>query len=259
MERRLLAFDLDRTIITDDYRLPPAIGRAIFRAREAGHHVAVLTGRPRAAAQPVLDELELRGPFSVNHGALVVGPDGNELRRLRMAWAEILALLTPFLEEGPDFSCVIDDTLYVRDPDDERWAWVHTRNRQVARFTPELALDADKVVFTTNGEGPHLEREILARHSHFVTYLWEDGYLEVTGPQTDKASALELICDTLGVPREHTIAFGDGLNDATMIAWAGHGVAVGPHAHESVLATAAERIPSPEDDGVARWLEQNLL
>ena len=90
-------------------------------------------------------------------------------------------------------------------------------------------------------------------------YPWEEGYLEITGPNADKGSALELLAGKLGVVQKDIIAFGDGPNDTTMLAYAGRGIAVGPHAHPDTVAAADEHIASPEDLGVARWLEENLL
>jgi Cof subfamily protein (haloacid dehalogenase superfamily) len=256
---RLLAFDLDRTILTEDYRLPLRIEQAIREARDRGNLVTVLTGRPRAAALPYLEQLDIDGPYSVNHGAQVYGPDHALIRHTRLAAPLVGSVLEPYLPLlDLDFSCVVDDILYVRDPQDDRWAWAHTSNRLVKRFDPMEVLDADKVVFAADSRTERIEREILERHPDLITYLWGDGYLEVTGPDADKGGALRLISELLQVPREATVAFGDGLNDLTMVAWAGHGVAVGPYAHPGVVAAAAEQIAAPEDDGVALWLERNL-
>lgn len=67
----LLAFDLDKTLLTDSYELPADIARAVKAARAAGHLVTVLTGRALAAAAPYLDALEIDLPHSVNHGSMI--------------------------------------------------------------------------------------------------------------------------------------------------------------------------------------------
>ena len=257
---RLLAFDLDRTLLTDDYRLPLKIEEAIREARRCGHLVTVLTGRPRAAALPYLEQLEIDGPYSVNHGAMVYGFGGELIRHTRLESKVVADVLAPYLEVPDlDFSCVVDDMLYVRDPDDDRWAWAHSRNRLVKRFDVGQRLDADKVIFAADERTKVIEQEILGRLPGLVTYLWGDGYLEVTGADADKGGALALIADLLDVPQQATVAFGDGLNDVTMIGWAGTGIAVGQYAHPDVLALADEQIAPPEEDGVARWLEQHLI
>jgi 5-amino-6-(5-phospho-D-ribitylamino)uracil phosphatase len=255
----LLAFDLDRTLVTDDYRLPDDVPLAIAAARSAGHHVTVLTGRARASAQPFLDALDVDGPCSVNHGALVLGAGGRALRRTRLAASDVLAVLAPYLDEDLlEFSCVVDDMLYVRDPKSERWTGGFALERVVERFPVDFAHLADKIVFAPSAScalvSEHVERTL----PHLTRYLWGDGFLEVIGAGADKGSALALIADHLGVPRSDVVAFGDGLNDVTMVQWAGRGVAVG-HAHADTLAVADEHIPSPEEGGVVAWLERHAL
>ena len=255
----LLAFDLDKTIVTDDYLLPETIEGSIRRARDAGHAVAVLTGRGLAAALPYLEQLELSGCYGVNNGALVVGPTGEVLKRVRISAGEVRALIDRYGSDEIEFCCMVDDALLVRDPTDERWSWAHTTNRRVVAFEDGAETDADKIVFGGNGATAALSREITRRHPQFVSYLWSDGYLEVTGRNADKGRALELISDRLGFRREQVIAFGDGVNDVSMLAWAGRSVAVGPHAHPEVRGLADEHIPAPELNGVADWLEANLI
>lgn len=282
--RKLLAFDLDQTIVTASHELPPAIRDTIRRARGAGHHVVVLTGRPLVSTRPVLDELGLDSWYGVNHGALVFGEAGKVLRHSRLPWQEVAAMLGPHAHGNGqagdtadtagsfslEFSCVVDDTLYVRSPDDGRWSWAHASNRRVERFHLDLNTEADKVIFSAgrpfNADidevlehmSTELQGRIRAEFPHLTTYVWSNGFLEITSPESDKGSALKLLAEQLGVPQRDTVAFGDGVNDVTMIEWAGHGVAVGPDVHAGVAAAAQEHIAPPEEGGVARWLERNL-
>lgn len=255
----LLAFDLDNTIVTYDYQLPGTIENSIQRARAAGHAVAVLTGRARASALLYLEQLKLKGPYGVNNGALVVGSEGEILKQVRIAASEVQALVDYVDSSEIEFCCMLDDILFVRDPDHHYWTWAHTQNRAVVALEAGAAPAADKVVFGGDGASALLGRVIAERYPQFVAYEWTEGYLEVTGRDADKGMALELIADHLGFVREEVVAFGDGINDVTMLSWAGHGVAVGPHAHPGVRAVAGEHIPAPERNGVAEWLEANLL
>ena len=253
----LLAFDLDNTVLTMDHQLPREIEAAICAAREAGHFVTVLTGRPHASALPFVERLGCVGkPFSVNHGAMVFGPDGSVMKRRRMLGDDVRAILSPPLRpDGVPYSCVVDDDLFVDDPSDTRWSWAHTASRSVARIDLPSIREADKIVFGSNGQSEAIEAKLRAALK-VTTYRWGDGYLEVTAQDADKGAALALISGTLGIPREETVAFGDGTNDVTMLAWAGRGVAVGPYATPEVLAEADEHIAPPEELGVARWLER---
>jgi 5-amino-6-(5-phospho-D-ribitylamino)uracil phosphatase len=256
----LVAFDLDRTIVTEDFRLPIEIEQTIKRVREAGHVVTVITGRAHVSAAVFLEQLEVKEFYSVNHGALVMGKDELILRHCRIKPHEADAIIKPYIEV-PDleFSFFEGDVFYVRNPDDPRWAWAQTQHRLMEKYQPNLGLHADKIVFSANGQMTQMRQEILKQFPDFVTYLWADGYLEITGVRADKGSALELLSETLGFAQKDTIAFGDGPNDVTMIQWAGTGIAVGPHVHHEVLEAAAEHIARPEDLGVAKWLEKNLL
>lgn len=74
-------------------------------------------------------------------------------------------------------------------------------------------------------------------------------YLEFTSVDSDKASALRFLCDRFGVPRSETAAVGDGRNDASMIEWAGLGVAVEGSPSE-VIAAADRTIAGPGHGGI---------
>ena len=253
----LLAFDLDNTIITADDRLPEDIEGAIRAAKDKGHIICVLTGRPRSSAIGFIEQLGVTH-YSVNNGALIVG-DGEILERIVIPQDEVRALAeryTPDLKL--EYAFMLDDTIYVRNHKDERWTWAHTSNRNVEPFEPREVSEMDKIVFATEGRGEVLMREIEEAHPELVLYLWGDGFLEVTGAGAHKGAALKRLSETLCVAQRDTVAFGDGVNDVTMLQWAGRSVSVG-HAYEEVKAVANEHIPSPEEGGVARWLERNLL
>jgi len=256
----LLAFDLDKTLVTDDYRLPDDIAQAIGAARAAGHLVTVLTGRPLVAARAFLAQLAIDLPHSVNHGSTIIDGDGSLIERKHLAPSDVSALLDARLPETDlEFSCVVGETIYVRDPAHERWTFAHAQGRLVSTYASGLLLDADKVVFHSNGQSTRLDSELAASHPHLLRYLWGDGYLELVPENGDKGSALQVIAARLGVRRTEVVAFGDGLNDLTMIRWAGRSVAVGDDVYPAVMEAAHEHVAAPEHGGVARWIEENVL
>ena len=256
----LLAFDLDKTIVTSSYELPQEIIDTILKVKEAGHYVSVLTGRPLAATLEYLYLLEIDSYYSVNHGSFVVGKDGEILRKSFIDAEHASEVMKPFSKHPEiEYSFVLDDVLYVKDPNDERWAWAHTANRYVKLFDPAANLAADKIVFSANGLSPEIHKHVSTINRDLVCYLWDDHYVEVTAKDADKGSALALIAGELGVAQKDVIAFGDGANDVSMIGWAGKGIAVGDFAIKDVLELADEHIASPEELGVKHWLEANLL
>lgn len=256
----LLAFDLDKTLVTNDYELPPGTADAMAAARRRGHLVTVLTGRPLRSARPFLEQLEVSLPHAVNHGSLVRGPDGATLRHKRLETELVDSLLESHLSDPEvEFSAVVGDVLYVRDPEHERWTWVHAESRTITRFRVGSGLAADKVVFHGNGRSSQLDGWVARRHPELLRYLWGDGFLEIVPEGGDKGSALAYISDLLGVERGDVVAFGDGLNDVSMLTWAGHSVSVGPEAHPDALAAADEHVDSPELGGVIGWLERHAV
>jgi HAD superfamily hydrolase (TIGR01484 family) len=74
-------------------------------------------------------------------------------------------------------------------------------------------------------------------------------YLEFTTIESDKAKALAFLCERMGIPQAQTIAVGDGRNDASMIAWAGLGIAV-EGSEPEVIAAADRTIPGPGHGGI---------
>ncbi len=255
----LLAFDLDKTIVTDDYRLPQAIQEAIERVVVAGHVVAVLTGRGKAAALPYLGQLKLKGPYCVNNGALVIGSEGETLKRIRIPATDVKALVRFAELSKIEYCCMLNDILYLGDPEYEEWIWSHMDNRQVITFDPGISIEADKLIFGGVSASERLRQETKMRYPGYVVYEWSAEYIEVTGSHADKGSALELISCHLGFEQKDVIAFGDGVNDLTMLAWANHGIAVGPDADTKLVDLADEWIAAPEHNGVADWLDRNLL
>jgi len=255
----LLAFDLDNTVVTHDNEIPPRILAAVAAAKDAGHLVAVLTGRPQASALPFVRQLGVTGPYAVNHGALVLGSGDVVLSRSLIPAEDVGTLIARYgTRQGLEYAFMVDDDIFVADPDDPRWSWAHTLNRNVLAFTPERVRDADKIVFSADGAAPQLSAELETSHPELMKYSWADGFFEITGVGAHKGAALARICTELGVAQEDTVAFGDGVNDVTMMRWAGHAVAVG-RSHPDVLAAADEHVAEPEDGGVADWLAANLL
>lgn len=255
----LLAFDLDGTVVTHRNEIPPRILETVAEAREAGHIVTVLTGRPKASALDAVHKLGAEKLYAVNHGAVVIGKNDTVLFRSLIAAADVEAIIGRYgLGEGLEYAFMYGDDIFVNRPEDPRWSWAHTLNRNVLPFSQETVRDADKIILSADEAGPRVYSELHASYPEMMNYLWPDGFLEITGVGADKGTALATICRELGVAQQDTIAFGDGINDVTMMEWAGRAIAVGL-AHPDVLAKSDEHIADPEQNGVADWLTANLL
>jgi 5-amino-6-(5-phospho-D-ribitylamino)uracil phosphatase len=259
---KLLAFDLDGTIVTHDYQLPPTIVSAIGAARQAGHLVTVITGRVLASAQPYLAQLQLETPIGTAQGGCVTYPDGRYMRDLRLSYLETTTIIERYSPKVEEFFVPFEAEVYVKNPNSVRpdgrpyWDWVRSEGRDVKAFTHFPSVEPAKLTLHGTGVVRHLET-LQTTYPNHTFYPWGDYFLEVAPPGAHKGAALEMIAEHLGIAQRDTIAFGDGNNDLSMLEWAGYSVAVGKtEAHQSGLAN--ETIAPPEENGVADWLEQWL-
>jgi 5-amino-6-(5-phospho-D-ribitylamino)uracil phosphatase len=261
--RKLLAFDLDGTLVGHDYQISPRTLRAVKRARDAGHIVTVITGRVTASARVYLEVLGVNVAFGTAQGACVHHSDGSLLRDVRLPHATLLKLVDTFGHEAVEFFVPHGENVYVKNPDSRRedgteyWAWIKSEGRPVHGIQHLPVEDVYKISLHHASLEAFTPRVMAAFPGHQF-YPWGGRHLEVAHADAHKGAALELIAAHMGVDRGDVIAFGDGNNDLTMLEWAGHGVAVGElEAHQA--GVAQETVPTPEEYGVAQWLEKNLL
>lgn len=100
-------------------------------------------------------------------------------------------------------------------------------------------------------------RSAVERHPSLRLTSSQHQAVEILNASASKGSAIEQLCKVLGVPREHTLAFGDSLNDLEMFEAAGRGIAV-ENACDELKARASDICPSCDDAGVACYLEKFL-
>ena len=262
--RKLLAFDLDGTVVPRDQVIPDAILRAIHRAEALGHLVTVVTGRTETSAKPFLDQLDIKHPFGTAQGARISTPAGEVLFETKLEPALVRRMIDHADEHALEYFVATGEHFFVRNPEFKTrsgaayWDWAFKEGHNVtaySRFADQLVY---KVVFHAHQSIQPLASSLRQHWPDLMYYPWETRFLEVTASDAHKGAALERIAQELGVAQADVIAFGDGNNDLTMLEWAGHGVAVGfAEAHEA--GVAQETIAPPEEHGVAAWLETNLL
>ena len=260
--RKLLAFDLDGTLVGSDYQINQRTLTTVQQARAAGHVVTVVTGRVTASARQYLEQLGINVAFGTAQGACVHHEDGGLLRDVRMPHATLLEIVGQFGAEATEFFVPHGEAVFVRDPDSRRsdgteyWAWIKAEARAVHAIHALPSEDVYKISIHHDALH-HFEPRVRAAFPHLRFYPWGGKYLEVAHEDAHKGAALELIAGHLGINQADVIAFGDGNNDLTMLEWAGHGVAVG-HLEAHFAGVAQETVATPEEYGVADWLERNL-
>lgn len=254
---RVIASDLDGTLVDSRGRISPRTRAALDRAREAGALLVLVTGRPPRWMDSVIEEAGASGLAVLANGALVYDLGSRTIVRqhtLDVASAERLAKAIRSELPGVTFA-VETGTGFAHEPDyAPAWPAPETTIGQIA----ELLVDPVAKLLVKHPErGPDDIHDVVAElvgADATVTYSG-DVLLEISGAGISKASTLEAVCADAGVGPEGVVAFGDMPNDVPMLAWAGWGVAVA-NAHRKVLTVADEVTASNDEDGVAQVLER---
>lgn len=259
---KLVAIDLDDTLLTPEGTISPRVRQAIRQVRELGCLVTLATGRMFRSARPFADDLGLDLPLITYQGALIKTALTEEVwRRVALA-PEVLYPLLRFLEgESIHINLYVDDDLYVAEMNEvaERYASfsrvpVHAVG-QLSRFQLPAAT---KVVAIGDPDElrDRLQPAALAEFGGRLTInRSRPHFLEFGHPEASKAKALDYLAGRLGISREQVMAIGDGENDLDMLQYAGVGVAMG-NAEAAALAVADFVTSSNGEDGVAVALER---
>ncbi|GGW63322.1 hypothetical protein GCM10010503_45480 [Streptomyces lucensis JCM 4490] len=257
---RLVATDLDGTLLRSDQTVSDRTLRALAAAAGAGAHHLVVTGRPATACKQYLAALGYRGLAVCGQGAQLYDADADRLLSsasldvdlARHVVERVEAALGP-LELGvvtapPESRFKVTPRFGER----VRHGWDVTTDRRLLWTDP-----IDKLVLHHTSV-PEDEVESVARElfGDEVTVVHSvQGMVEVLPAGTTKAAGVERAARLLGFEAAETVAFGDMPNDIPLLAWAGHGVAVG-NAHPALRAMADEVAPGNDEDGVAVVLER---
>ncbi len=237
LQPRLVAVDLDGTLVPQSAGIDPEVVRAVSDLQERGAIVVAATGRSLSTTAPVARAAGMHEWAVVSNGAVIGTIDPERVVESRTFDAtELLAALVPLIPEG---------TFAVERPDGTFWSSRHFVDGGVATeiFEAPLAeLAAQPVVRVIARSDAHLDAGLgyVAEHlgMHSISFgvtdvAWLDlGILGVT-----KATGLQTLCDRLGIAPAEVVAIGDSMNDIEMLDWAGFAVAMG-HASDEVRSHA---------------------
>jgi Cof subfamily protein (haloacid dehalogenase superfamily) len=261
---RLIACDLDGTLLRPDSTVSDRSVAALRAAAAAGVYVVIASGRPPFMLDPVL-------PFvgdAVSHGVLANGslvctlPDGTELRRVRFELDTAVGVVHRLRSIDPRYGFALaTDAGWAQEPG-------FFERMPVGRMAP----DCDDVLAAAAGATEALK--LMAFHDDHPAHALLDLLPTLLGPHLaithmgadcveigptgiDKGTGLAWLCAHLGIDPVDVVAFGDEYNDHEMLRFAGHGVVMA-NANEHTRALADEIAPGNADDGVAVVIERLL-
>jgi hypothetical protein len=256
---RLVATDLDGTLLRPDGTVSQRTIDAVGAAQRAGLHVIPVTGRPPRVTWDVAKRAGL-GPLGVcSNGAVVVDLAAAQVLELETVAAEVATRLVELLRQrvpGIRFAVEeMDSFTHETGFMDPEWYWDEL-TKEVDDITQAISPLCIKMIVRRPGWPAgtllaELRREV-AEKGH-VTSSGLD-WVEIGAPGISKAYALERVCARLGIGVGEVMAVGDNHNDLTVLAWAGQAAAPA-NAIPEVLAVVDQVVPSNQDDGVAILLE----
>jgi hypothetical protein len=256
---RLVACDLDGTLLLPDTTVSARSLAAIGRLRRAGIVFLVVTGRPPRSVRRIAARAGLGGLAICANGALVYDLDADEvLTSTPLAPVVGRRLVRELREVLPGVVFASEDERGFR----RESAWVGPGLDAAGETVHDDPVDlvAEPVAKLMVRHPEIAQAELLARVRELasdravVTYSGTS-LVEVSAAGVTKAYALDWVCRRLGIPAGAVMAFGDMPNDLPMLAWAGHSVAVA-NAQPEVRRLADEVTVSNLDDGVALVLER---
>lgn len=268
---RLIATDLDGTLLRDDKSVSPRTVAALAAAEKAGIEVFFVTGRPARWMDVVSAHVHGHGLAICGNGAAVVdlhgGPGRHRFVKVReLPQENALDAVRLLREAAPGTVYAVEQTYgFHQEP---AYPKLHME-------VPDDLLPAEEILSPGGRAAAEPVLKILAFHPELdpdgfltlarlaigdranVTRSSPSALLEISGPDVSKASTLALCCAERGISHEEVVAFGDMPNDVEMLTWAGRSYAMG-NAHPDVVAAASGRTVANNDDGVAVVVERIL-
>ncbi len=258
---RLIATDLDGTLLDSGGLVPLANRRALQRAYAQGVRLALVTARKASSTGAVARSLDLPCARIAHNGARLWDWSGTELHhyRLPMALAQSIAHFADTY--GVGLIITVDEVNYYGGAARER---KHAAE-DVAVATNLAALSAPptRIIAVGNPEIALLCEEFGSAPDSVVVHRYYSriGALEsavLTHPRATKVSALAELCAQHGIRPDEVMALGDAEADAGMLAWAGVGIAMANGMQEA-RAAADWIAPSHDAAGVAAAIERFVL
>lgn len=260
---KLIVFDLDGTLLTQEFEILPSSIKALDDIRNLGLRVSIATGRSYKSAKPFLDKMRIVEPMVFGNGSVYDNPETGErevISSIPLETALIVLMLLPefnislkvHLSDGRIFKS--DATPW---PDEGK-------HFEVGEIKPNLRADLTedpiKMVFFDSGTKmdafEHKLNGVFHAKSPVRLFRSHSRYVEMTNKNVSKGSTVKKLVGQLGIKPEEVIAVGDQDNDYEMLRDFGIGIVAGDGTPK-LLEVCRYQIPLPEHNGIEQlrdWL-----
>ncbi|WP_104139558.1 HAD family hydrolase [Arthrobacter sp. ZGTC131] len=263
---RLVASDIDGTILGHDGKISDRTIRAFHACRGAGVELVFVTGRPPRWLHPLEEQLGHTGTVICSNGAVVWDLEADSLVSARTMGLNDVFEVRRIIKQLRPTALFAAETLtgFHLEP-----GFIENGSSELlSEFTPAPLADTltadDAVVkflaIVREGTADDFLAEVSPAVGNLATVTHSAptvAMLELSVPGINKAVTLAEYAASLGIDAADVVAFGDMPNDIEMLRWAGHGYAMAS-GHPEAIRAAGQQAPHFDDDGVAQILEEKL-
>lgn len=247
MNRKLIVFDIDGTLLTSQKEVAASTFKGIAALKAAGHHLAIATGRNYDLAKEVVETVGFNHYICCNGSAAFMN---HKLVHSQPLTKDGLERLVKIADQAK-LDLIFQGLYGMRRHNQLAGENLVAAMTSFGSGAPEYEADfyqQEEVYQALTFHGVEQE-SIYADFTEFDFVRWHEVGVDVIPLGGSKAKTIPILADKLGISLADTIAFGDGDNDREMLSLVGHGVAMG-NASQAVQACADEVTASHDEDGI---------
>ena len=261
---KLIATDLDGTLVRGDDTVSAYTHEVLDRVRAAGIRIVAATGRGPRLTSLTRNDIRVADFLVLAQGGWVLDQaEMTYLRRARLSGAVLAPILDALEAEVGRLSVMVEALEHDDSPlwgdFDPTWRYpvtVESRSRAeclggdvIKVFARSFDLDVDALLAVA--------RRVVPADVASVTQAGLD-YVEICPANVDKGTGLAVVAEAVGVDPADVLVFGDMPNDLPMFGWAGWSRVAVANAHPELMAVADEVTLANDEDGVAVYLDRLL-
>lgn len=264
---KLIGVDVDGTLLNSENKITPRTRQALIRAGEMGHKIVIVSGRPTSAVKDLAKELEFdkfNGLLAIyNGGSITDYSSGKVLANHNLERKLALEILDQSRDMDIDIIIPYEDMIL--SDKDHKFLQAESKllgleAKIVSDIRDKLDFDPNKILFAA--EIAKLEESIPFLVENFGNATSQvrshRNYYEIMPKGLSKGNSLLEIAKLYNIDQADIIAFGDEMNDFTMIEVAGVGVAMA-NAVDEIKEIADYVTLSNDEDGIGDYLEKYVL